>query len=88
MATKKSKTGKKARLLEKGAMLLAKHKREPPPLICILCGEVLPKGGMLSHQAEIHGHRKVVPSPPKSPVKPQWVSIVGGGLPSLGKRRR
>ena len=55
---------------------------------CALCGKDIPVGQMLAHKSSAHGEAKVVPSPTQPLHSNQWVSIVQGGLPSLGKRSK
>lgn len=54
---------------------------------CILCGVHVPNGELLKHKQDVHGERQVA-LVKKAKRKPSsWVSVVSGGLPSLGKRR-
>lgn len=55
-------------------------------ICCFLCGEQVRKGELLAHKISVHG--ELPPKPQKRRVSNRtWVSIVQGGLPSLGKRR-
>lgn len=56
-------------------------------LVCILCGERVPKNGLLKHKADAHGELQVTPSPVRSKGSDVWVNVFQGGLPGLGKRR-
>lgn len=56
-------------------------------LVCFLCGERVPKNGLLKHKEDAHGEMQVTPSPVRSKGADAWVSIFQGGLPGLGKRR-
>lgn len=55
---------------------------------CILCGEFVPKGFLLEHKEKIHGESRQSMKSSTRASKSVWVSIVQGGLPSLGKRSR
>ena len=54
--------------------------------ICVLCGEMIADGFMLGHKKVKHGERPVPPKQKKRLGKFRITSIVGGGLPSLGKK--
>lgn len=82
------KRSRKAALRERGLELRAKYPRQVEALVCPLCGLVLPKGSVLEHKAVVHGEKKFSASPVRRRSPNAWVSVVGGGLPSLGKRRR
>ena len=56
--------------------------------ICPLCGMRVPPRQLLEHKQRVHGEKTVVPSPAQPHKENQWVSIVSGGLPSLGKNSR
>lgn len=56
-------------------------------LRCFLCNEPIPAGKLLEHKRVVHGEREVR-APLKTAKRSQWVSVVQGGLPSLGKRRK
>ena len=72
----------KPKLLAKGS------RRASPKLTCALCGQTVSKGQMLEHKHEVHGERKVVPSPVQQHSPNRWVRVFQGGLPGLGKRNR
>ena len=66
-------------------------RRAPTPetgTVCPLCGVRVPPRQMLEHKQRIHGETPVVPSPAQPYRDNQWVSVVSGGLPSLGKNSR
>ena len=54
--------------------------------VCALCGNRV--SNMLQHKYEVHGEEPVVRSPATARKVRRWVTIVSGGLPSLGKRSR
>lgn len=56
--------------------------------LCPLCGKLIPPGQLLDHKQVNHGESKIVPSPAQPHKGNQWVSVVSGGLPSLGKNSR
>lgn len=62
-------------------------KRKPSKLICSLCNRSVAEGEMLAHVRA--DHREMLSARPsaKRQKKRMWVSVVQGGLPSLGKRR-
>lgn len=64
-------------------------KREPPPIVCVLCGEKVKRGHMVEHKKNVHG-QDIYKSTCSSlnGGKNVWVHLVQGGLPSLGKRSR
>lgn len=55
-------------------------------LVCVLCGEPVAQGTLLQHKEQRHGETRVTSSPVHPTKASQWVSIVQGGLPGLGKR--
>ena len=57
-------------------------------LICPLCGNRVAFRKILDHKELLHGEQKILPSPVQPHRKGQWVSVVSGGLPSLGKNSR
>lgn len=57
-------------------------------LICVLCGEIVPRGQILEHKEKMHGEAKILPSPARKKSGNIWVSVFQGGLPGLGKRSR
>lgn len=64
------------------------EKELPSHIVCILCGEKVPKGHLLKHKRDIHGE-KIGSQPTINRRKnTQWVRFIQGGLPSLGKRHR
>ena len=58
----------------------------PLGTVCVLCGTRVPN--MLHHKYEAHGEEPVVRSPATARKDRRWLTIVSGGLPSLGKRRK
>jgi hypothetical protein len=56
--------------------------------VCPLCGLRIPPRQILEHKHRVHGEAQVVPSPIQPRKENQWVSMVSGGLPSLGKNSR
>lgn len=50
--------------------------------ICALCGVFVPAAEAIAHAVTVHGHRL------SQPKKSVWVSIISGGLPSLGRNRK
>jgi len=78
----------KAKLLREGEQLKAKYPRISRKLVCALCGLALPRGTLLEHKEKVHAEKPVVRSPELPHDPNRWVPIVGGGLPSLGKRSR
>lgn len=84
-------SGKKAlkeklRVRKPGAYQKAPEDRKP--LNCPICGIQLAKGTVLDHKASVHGEQKVTPSPVQPHNEDAWVSVVQGGLPSLGRRSK
>lgn len=57
------------------------------PVVCVLCGQLVHAGTLLTHKAEVHGESRVTPSPVRSKGSNVWVNVFQGGLPGLGKRR-
>lgn len=55
---------------------------------CILCGKKIPKGHLLEHKSQIHGEKMYEASPVRKSSTNNWVNVVQGGLPSLGKNSR
>jgi hypothetical protein len=80
--------GKRRQLLKQGEVLLQKYPKPPRSLNCLLCGSMIPKGEMLAHKESVHGEQRVMPSPAGLRNVGGWVSVVQGGLPSLGKRSK
>ena len=67
---------------------IKKERKVRRTITCILCGDILPAGTLLNHRVLKHNEQKYAPSPVR-PVNPNiWTPIVGGGLPSLGKRKK
>ena len=57
-------------------------------IVCPLCGKHIPPGRILEHKSIEHGEIQITPSP-SNPRRPGlWISVVSGGLPSLGKHSR
>lgn len=56
--------------------------------VCPLCGTSVPYGEMLAHKAKMHGEKMYTASPPGKHSSSQWVQVVQGGLPGLGKNHR
>jgi hypothetical protein len=84
----RGKKGIRAALLQAGAELKAKYPKRTRPLVCALCGEAVPRGKLLEHKEAVHAEKSILRSPVQPHDPNRWVSVVGGGLPSLGKRRR
>ena len=57
-------------------------------VVCALCGQRVEHGKLLHHKQDAHGEQMFVESPIQPRGDHSWVSIVSGGLPSLGKRSR
>lgn len=58
-------------------------------IVCILCGEKIQRGQMLEHKREVHGEDRLNTKHRRCYRKSsQWIQIVSGGLPGLGKRNR
>lgn len=57
------------------------------PVLCLLCGQLVHAGTLLTHKSEVHGESRVTPSPVRSKGSNVWVNVFQGGLPGLGKRR-
>ena len=58
----------------------------PRGALCVLCGTRVPD--MLQHKYAAHGEEPVVRSPATARKDRRWLTIVSGGLPSLGKRSK
>lgn len=80
--------GKRRQLQKQGEALRQKYPKIHRPLICPLCGEHLQRGSMLAHKERLHGEKQITPSPTGRHNGNSWVSVVQGGLPSLGKRAK
>ena len=61
--------------------------KKPSNLICSLCSAAVAEGAMLAHVRANHREMLAARSAAKRRSKRMWVSVVQGGLPSLGKRR-
>lgn len=83
-----SKKSIKAALRAKGEELKKKYPKSRKPIICPLCGVAVPTGGILAHKEDVHGEKRVTPSPARSIKSDGWVSVVRGGLPSLGRNSK
>jgi len=57
-------------------------------VVCILCGQRVEHGKMFHHKKDAHGEQMFTESPIQPRRAHNWVSIVSGGLPGLGKRSR
>lgn len=57
-------------------------------VFCVLCGKLVERGKLLNHKQEVHNERMFVESPAQTPRSRNWIVVVSGGLPSLGKRSR
>ena len=64
-----------------------KAARRKAGVTCILCNASIPNGFLVHHKASVHGENQVSLAPPLPHNPNSWVSVVSGGLPSLGKRR-
>ena len=82
MPSKKERRNLKA----KGDLLKAQKRSLKKGTVCILCGEFIPKGYLLTHKELKHNEIKIMASPTANKKSSLWVSVVSGGLPSLGKR--
>ena len=71
----------------KGDLIKAQRRNIEKGTVCILCGEFIPKGALLTHKELKHNEVKITPSPTVYVKSSVWVSVVGGGLPSLGKKK-
>lgn len=90
-ASGKEQTRKAKKLAAKrhGGLHLARRVREiGSGNACPLCGKLVPAMQMLDHKVKIHGETRVVKSPLRRVNENLWVSVLQGGLPSLGKRSR
>jgi|LauGreDrversion4_1035100.scaffolds.fasta_scaffold337452_1 hypothetical protein len=83
-----SKKSIRAELKKSGDELKKKYPKVYKKLICPLCGMEVPKGTILAHKEHLHGEKMVTPSPSRGVSKAGWVSIVQGGLPSLGRKSK
>lgn len=70
-----------------GDLIKSERRNTKKGTYCVLCGEFIPKGMLLSHKELIHNEKKITASPAVDKNSSTWVSVVGGGLPSLGKKR-
>ena len=75
-------------LREREAKRQEKNPKKPKVYVCPLCEATIPKGGVLQHKKTVHGEQMIAPTPAQVNKKGVWVSLVSGGLPSLGKRSR
>ena len=71
----------------KGDLIKEQRRNLKKGTVCILCGEFIPKGLLLTHKQLKHNEAKITASPAVNKKSPAWVSVVGGGLPSLGKKQ-
>lgn len=66
----------------------AKMRRRRQPIQCLLCGEAIPPGTLLSHKQAVHGESLFSePDRKARRSKSIWTPVFSGGLPGLGKRR-
>lgn len=79
--------GKKKRKEVMNSKKGVNRKKHAKALICVLCGLKIPFGGLLKHKELIHGEKVVPRQVQTNSKKSQWIKIVQGGLPSLGKRK-
>ena len=57
-------------------------------LVCVLCGNRVAPGELLTHKVTVHGEKRFSqPDAINTSGKHLWVSVFQGGLPGLGKRR-
>jgi hypothetical protein len=63
------------------------RKRKAKALYCVLCGLNIPPGELLRHKEFAHGEEIVPRVTQTAEPKIQWINIVQGGLPGLGKRK-
>ncbi len=75
-------------LKKRGDQLKQEYPKVRKQLICPLCGITVAKGESLAHKEEAHGEKRVTPSPSRNASAGGWVSVVQGGLPSLGRRSK
>lgn len=64
----------------------ANRKNRANTLHCVLCGLEILSGGLLKHKELAHGEKIVARRAHTDSPKNQWITIIRGGLPSLGKR--
>lgn len=79
---------KKRQLLSQGEILRKIYPKVRRPLVCLLCGEQIQPGFLLAHKESQHGEKRITPSPTFRYALNSWVSVVQGGLPSLGRGAR
>lgn len=80
---------KKEKLRQRDDLLrqLKTWKKKKSIIRCILCGEVIPPGTMLSHKQSVHGESAFTEPVRARRPKSVWTPVFSGGLPGLGKRR-
>lgn len=91
-ARAKSKVNQKPKIVTRVALLSASSLVKPVApvrreIVCVLCGETVPKGVLLRHKHDRHGEREITPSPAQD-HKGGYLKVFQGGLPSLGKNSR
>lgn len=66
----------------------ARQKSRELPVLCGICGVPVGPADVAAHKLSEHGEKPGVAFKNRRPPRPgrQWVSVVSGGLPSLGKR--
>lgn len=87
---KQTKGKKRTRRLSPREVEMRQVNRKKPSaagIVCPLCGVLVARGSLVAHKVEAHGEKSHADDalPHRSDW---WVSIVGGGLPTLGKRKR
>ena len=83
-----SSTNQTTKLKQTNSSRTSLKRREKRGNFCILCGKLVPSGLMLEHKERVHGETNIPRKPLGISHGRVWVSIVQGGLPSLGKRSR
>lgn len=79
---------KKRKFLSQGEIFRKIYPKVHRPLVCLLCGEQIQQGFLLAHKESQHGEKRIAPSPTVRHKSNSWVSVVQGGLPSLGRGAR
>lgn len=87
---KQTKGKKRKRRLSPREVEIQQANRKKPiadRIVCPLCGVLVAKGSMGAHKVEAHGE-KLHGDDALPHQKDWWIRIIGGGLPTLGKRNR
>lgn len=64
----------------------ARRDSRAQPIKCGICGKLVSPGEVTAHKLAQHGERPGVAFKSQSKRHSVWISVVSGGLPSLGKR--